>query len=116
MLSTFVTAEPFTKSPRALDVDDAIWLYGDGSFARRLAGLSELVICGNDFLAEQFHRWNSHVYILPTPAATGRYRPLDSAPAVDHQRIGWGRSASPLRCLRTLSPVFQPPLDRRRDV
>src|SRR5947209_7649629 len=44
MLSTFVTAERFTRSPRILDVDDAIWLYGDGSFARRLAGLSELVI------------------------------------------------------------------------
>ena len=116
MLSTFVTAEPFTKPPRALDVDDAIWLYGDGSFARRLAGLSELVICGNDFLAEQFHRWNSNVHILPTAVDTGRYRPLDSARTVDHKRIGWCGSASTLRYLEDLIPVFKAVLESRRDV
>ncbi len=30
MLSTFVTFEPFTKRPRVLDVDDAIWVHRGG--------------------------------------------------------------------------------------
>src|SRR6476620_8219137 len=47
MLSTFVTLEPLTKRPRVLDVDDAIWLNRDNSFARKLAGMSDSVICGN---------------------------------------------------------------------
>ena len=107
MLSTFVTVERFTKPPRALDVDDAIWLYGDGSFARRLAGLSELVICGNDFLAEQFHRWNSNIHILPTAVDTSRYRPLDAVRTVGHKRIGWCGSGGTLRYLEALTPVFK---------
>jgi glycosyltransferase involved in cell wall biosynthesis len=116
MLSTFVTAERFTKPPRALDVDDAIWLYGDGSFARRLAGLSELVICGNDFLAEQFRHWNSNIHILPTAVDTVRYRPLDSVRTVEHKRIGWCGSGSTLRYLEALTPVFKAVLERRKDV
>src|SRR6266849_2409340 len=60
MLSTLVTAEPLTKAPRALDVDDAIWLYRSGSPARRLAQLCDLVICGNEFLGENFRLWNSN--------------------------------------------------------
>src|SRR5580704_6450641 len=58
MLSTFVTLEPFTKRPRVLDVDDAIWVHRGGRFARRLAGLCDHVICGNNFLAQEFSRWN----------------------------------------------------------
>ena len=116
MLSTFVTAEPFTKPPRALDVDDAIWLYGGGSFAQRLAGLSELVICGNDFLAEHFHRWNSNIHVLPTAVDTERYRPLEGARTVGHKRIGWCGSGSTLRYLEALWPVLKAVLERRKDV
>jgi hypothetical protein len=58
MLSTFLTLEPLTKRPRVLDVDDAIWLNRDSSFARKLAQISDSVICGNSFLAEYFRQWN----------------------------------------------------------
>jgi len=54
LLSTFVTWEPLTKRPRVFDVDDAIWVHRGGGFARRLAGLSDHVICGNHFLAEEY--------------------------------------------------------------
>src|SRR5580704_16385139 len=30
MISTFLTAEPLTRRPRVLDVDDAIWMRGNG--------------------------------------------------------------------------------------
>jgi glycosyltransferase involved in cell wall biosynthesis len=78
MLSTFFTLESFTKSPRILDVDDAIWLNGNGSFARRLAEISDSVICGNSFLAEYFSQWNSKISIVPTAVDTDRFLPLAS--------------------------------------
>lgn len=94
MLSTFLTLEPLTKGPRILDVDDAIWLYRDGSFARRLAKISDSVICGNSFLAEYFSRWNPNVRIIPTGVDTDRFLPLASisvkARAADGRlTIGW---------------------------
>ena len=50
LLSTFVSLEPFIGGPRIFDVDDAIWIYRGGVAAKRLAQMSDLVICGNNFL------------------------------------------------------------------
>src|SRR5260221_290592 len=116
MLSTMVTAEPLTKGPRALDGDDAIWLYRGGSSARRLARLCDLVICGNGFLGENFKRWNPHIHILPTAVDTDRYRPADPLPISARRLIGWCGSASTLRYLAPLAPVFKVILERHRDV
>src|SRR5438552_12916973 len=66
MLSTFVTLESLTRRPRIFDIDDAIWIYRGGHFARRLAALSDGVICGNTFLADWFSKLNANVVILPT--------------------------------------------------
>jgi glycosyltransferase involved in cell wall biosynthesis len=77
MLSTFVTFEPCTKRPRVLDVDDAIWAHRGGAFARRLARSCDHVICGNNFLAESFSRWNSSVSVLPTAVDTRLFVPAD---------------------------------------
>src|SRR5262245_59910253 len=57
LLSTFVILEPITRRPRILDVDDAIWVERGGGFARRLAEMSDAVICGNQFLGEWFRKW-----------------------------------------------------------
>lgn len=89
MLSTFVTFEPFTKRPRILDVDDAIWVHHRGGFARRLACACDHVICGNSFLAENFSRWNSSVSVLPTAVDTRRFVPAPSGHRVGHPVIGW---------------------------
>src|SRR5207247_2593021 len=75
MLSTFATLEPLTKRPRALDVDDAIFLYWGGRFARRLARSCDSVICGNAYLAERFRRWNDRVEVVATAVDTDRYVP-----------------------------------------
>jgi len=94
MLSTFFTLEPLTKKPRILDVDDAIWLRRGGSFARRLAKISDCVICGNSFLADYFSQWNPNITVLPTPVDTDRFlpltsKPLDGGPADARPTIGW---------------------------
>ncbi len=75
MLSTFVSLEPLTKSPRVLDVDDAIFALKDGIFASRLAGMCTSVICGNEFLAQHFRKWCSDVVTIPTAVDTNVFRP-----------------------------------------
>lgn len=75
IMSSFVTLEPLTTRPRILDVDDAIFLQRGGAFAKRLAQLSDKVICGNNYLAEWFGRWNTNVDIIPTAVDTERYCP-----------------------------------------
>jgi len=94
MLSTFITLEPLTKRPRVLDVDDAIWLNRSSSFARRLAEISDSVICGNTFLAEYFRQWNSNITVLATAVDSDRFAPRISRPASDGPVIGWSGSSS----------------------
>lgn len=89
MLSTFITWEPLTRKPRVLDVDDAIWVHRRGDFARRLAQLCQHVVCGNQFLAEQFSQWNPSVTIIPTPVDTSVFFPLEKPEAPSRPIIGW---------------------------
>lgn len=89
MLSTFATLEPLTKRPRVLDVDDAIFLYRRGRFAERLARACDSVICGNDYLAERFRRWNDHVEVVATAVDTNRYAPAAARPDPQRAVIGW---------------------------
>lgn len=90
IMSSFVTLELLTTRPRILDVDDAIFLQRGGGFAKRLAGLSDKVICGNNYLAEWFGRWNINVDIIPTAVDTARYLPnTEIKPSDSPLVIGW---------------------------
>lgn len=103
LLSTMVTLEPLYKRPRILDVDDAIWLHRRGSFALRLAGQCDAVICGNSYLANYFGASGGPVYVLPTAVDTGKFfpkRPCDDREAV----IGWSGTSGNLRFLEQIEP------------
>ncbi len=90
MLSTFVTLESLTKKPRVLDVDDAIFLLRNCGFARKLAQMSDQVVCGNTYLANWFGKWNRNVTVLPTAVDTERYVPLASRGQSENGKvIGW---------------------------
>jgi len=103
MLSTYLTMEPLTNRPRLLDVDDAIWLHKkDSDFAKRLAGLCDVIICGNAFLADQFRQWNANVTIIPTAVDTDRYHPLVSDDSFEKKVIGWSGSSSGFRYLYSI--------------
>jgi glycosyltransferase involved in cell wall biosynthesis len=115
MVSTLATVESLTRAPRALDVDDAIWLRRDGSAARRLAGLSQVVICGNEYLAEHFRAWNSNVRVLATAVDTERFVPR-SAPAAPVKRIGWSGESSNFPYLYAILPAVRAVLEKRKDV
>jgi glycosyltransferase involved in cell wall biosynthesis len=107
MLSTFLTLEPFTKRPRVLDVDDAIWLNRGSSFARKLAAISDSVICGNSFLAEYFRQWNANIMILPTAVDTNRFAPLTAKPLGDSPIIGWSGSRSGFADLKMIEAALR---------
>lgn len=107
MLSTFLTLEPFTKRPRVLDVDDAIWLNRGSSFARKLAAISDSVICGNSFLAEYFRQWNANIMILPTAVDTNRFAPLTAKPFGDSPIIGWSGNRSGFADLKMIEAALR---------
>lgn len=74
LVSTFMTLERFSKRPRILDVDDAIWLNRSG-LGPKIARACDGIICGNSFLAEYFSKWNPQIFILPTAIDTDRFSP-----------------------------------------
>jgi len=102
LVSTLATLEGLTRRPRVLDVDDAIWLRRGGVFAARIARGCDLVIAGNDHLADWFAGHCRQVMVLPTAVDTARFRPLhehespaDDGPVV----IGWSGTSSNLEFL-----------------
>lgn len=98
MLSTFTTLERFTKTPRVLDVDDAIFVYRNGDFARRLAQISDRIICGNEYLANWFSDWNKNVTIIATAVDTDQYAPAIKLVQTEGKIvIGWIGTSGNLR-------------------
>jgi glycosyltransferase involved in cell wall biosynthesis len=99
LLSTLATLEGLTRRPRVLDVDDAIWLRRGGGFAARIARGCDLVIAGNDILADWFADHCRQVEVLPTAVDMARFRPrreheltADDGSVV----IGWSGTSSNL--------------------
>lgn len=76
MMSTFYTLERFTKSPRILDVDDAIFASRNGSAAKKIAQNVDMVICGNDYLANWFGQYNKDIVIIPTAVDATKFHSL----------------------------------------
>jgi glycosyltransferase involved in cell wall biosynthesis len=90
IMSSYVTLEPLVRRPIILDVDDAIFLRRGGGFAEKLAKLSDKIICGNNYLAEWFCRWNPNVDVIPTAVDTDKYFPDHLIKStVKSKIIGW---------------------------
>jgi len=107
MLSTFVTLEPLTKKPRILDVDDAIFLQRNGDLARRLAQMSDRVICGNAYLADWFSSWNRNVTVIPTAVDTVRYVPRTARGQSEGRKvIGWIGTSGNLKYLYSIEAAL----------
>jgi glycosyltransferase involved in cell wall biosynthesis len=84
------TIERFAGRRRLLDVDDAIWLHGRGSFARRIAAHCDGVIAGNEAIAEHFRPAARRLWIVPTVVDTDVWKP--AGPAAADFLIGWSGS------------------------
>jgi glycosyltransferase involved in cell wall biosynthesis len=103
MISTFYTLEGLTRRPRLLDVDDAIHLFRGGRAAKQLAKRADLIVVGNNWLAEAWRRWNARVEILPTAVDTDCYV---VEPLPEHPCIGWIGSCGNLRYLENIAPAM----------
>lgn len=89
IISTYYTFERFTKKPRILDVDDAIFLNKSGYFAKRLAKDCQHIICGNDYLANWFGQWNKNISVQATAIDTNAYKPIDRQDRSNVVVVGW---------------------------
>src|ERR1700677_3643671 len=89
LLPAFAPLQAMAKRPMILDVDDAVWLNTGGHRARELARDSEMVVCGNSFLADQYSRWNRNVTIIPTAVNTSWYRPRRPWESASALVLGW---------------------------
>lgn len=101
------------------DFDDAIWLMDVSEGNRKLAflkrpgktadicRLSDIVIVGNEYLANYARQYADQVAIIPTTIDTDYHRPV----AVSHQKpsvcIGWTGSETTIKHFETILPVLE---------
>jgi glycosyltransferase involved in cell wall biosynthesis len=107
LLPAFVPLQALARRPMILDVDDAVWLNTGGHRARQLAEASSLVVCGNNFLAQQFSQWNPNVAVVPTAVDTSWYRPQRNPPAATPQVLGWTGTSGNFPFLYAIEAALQ---------
>lgn len=95
-----------------LDVDDAIYIdrkNPDNPALQRkiqyIARNADLVVVGNQYLADYFGQFQRTV-LIPTTIDTNRFKPRGSAVSSEICTIGWTGSASNLGFLSVLESVF----------
>jgi len=116
-ISTLSTLESLTRRPRVFDVDDAVWLRRGGGFARHLARRMDIVVAGNDFLAEWFGQYCPDVEILPTAVDCDRFVPGDeSCPNGNAVVVGWSGTSSNFPFLYELEQALARMMRERPDV
>jgi glycosyltransferase involved in cell wall biosynthesis len=106
------------KCPLVLDLDDATYVsyvspsYGKaGSFFKffgktnKLIERSDLVICGNRFIAEYARKKGAETIVIPTIADTGKFCPAEKDN--DIPVVGWIGTHSTFPFLESLFPVLE---------
>ena len=79
----------FSKRPRVLDIDDAIWLEGlGGRSVPNLIRNVDAVIVGNEFLAEWASKYCRNIFIVPTAIDCQRFIPQNGN-TKNGFTIGW---------------------------
>ena len=115
-VSTFLTLERFTRRPRVLDVDDAVWLVNrraEKNF-RSLVKMCDGVICGNKFIAKHASQWNENTIVLPTGVDTERFHPIQKKPE-GRAIIGWSGLNAGAKFLLGIEKMLYQVLRRRTD-
>jgi glycosyltransferase involved in cell wall biosynthesis len=105
MLPGMVTLEPILRKPLVFDVDDAIWLAPPfKTSAWEIAKRAEVLIAGNQYLAERFASYCRDVRVIPTAVDTNLYRPRSTQQQRQKKyfTIGWIGTSANLRYLEAL--------------
>jgi len=90
LISTLPTVERLLPGKKILDVDDAIFLNKRGLAAINAAKASVGVVCGNQYLADFFLRYNKNIRIIPTGVNVSEMRVNPERLSRDKKKvIGW---------------------------
>jgi len=109
-----------TSVPMIFDFDDAIW-FNDTSDANKklsflkkpqktasIIALSDLVIAGNEYLADYAKQYNKNTIIIPTTIDTEYHKPIYTKSKSDKKlTIGWSGSMTTVKHFNTLIPVLK---------
>ncbi|MCX5638292.1 MAG: glycosyltransferase family 4 protein [Planctomycetota bacterium] len=110
LVQGYETFERLLKRPRVMDVDDAIWL--DWPFGKffmpRIARAMDVIVAGNNYLADYFSRYCKTVYVVPTAIDLGRYKLRANMTGEPPEKfiIGWTGLACNYKYLRIIAPVL----------
>lgn len=92
LLPGYLTFEPLLNKPVVFDVDDAIWLttpFGQSAVSAT-AKMAEVVIAGNEYIANWFAKFSKNVHVLPTSVDTDKFQPnMHNYMDTDRFIIGW---------------------------
>jgi glycosyltransferase involved in cell wall biosynthesis len=105
LISTFATVEWMSGRPRIFDVDDAIWLNGHGAKTDAIAARADVIICGNEFLAQHYRRLCQEVIILPTAVDVAAY-PSHRRAADETCVIGWSGTSGGFKYIRQVEAAL----------
>lgn len=92
--------------PNVSDSNQLIKIFKNTSKTKKIIGMSDYVIAGNDFLKAYALKFNSNVSVIPTPIDTDKYRPLSGRNPDANVTIGWIGSTTTVRYLDILINVF----------
>ena len=120
MLGTAFFEKRYARARAKLifDFDDAIWLHQVSESNRKLSFLknagktakiieiTDLVIAGNDYLADYARGYNKSVTVIPTTLDTDRYVPREKEKN-DRICIGWSGSMTTVEHFESLVPVLR---------
>ena len=106
-----LTLEPLLKRPYVLDVDDAIWLrqpFGRSSVSK-IAKNAEIVLAGNNYIADWFSSHARDVRIVPTAIDTDRFVPRFLSESRHNERfvVGWTGLSSNLKYLNEIETALE---------
>lgn len=111
LLPGYLTFEPLMKKPILFDVDDAIWL--GGPFAKSsvvaTARRAEVVVAGNEYIANWFDKFSKNVRVVPTCVDTDKFQPnMHNSFDTDAFVIGWIGTKATLPYLESIeTPLHQ---------
>jgi glycosyltransferase involved in cell wall biosynthesis len=88
------------------DLDDAVFLRYPDKF-RQLMGLSDLVVCGNRFLADYVRPMNEHILQIPTCVEMNDYLPKQQSVATTLPVVGWMGTAGNVRYLSVAAEALR---------
>lgn len=111
------TIELLLKRPRVMDVDDAIWLSKPlGSISiPHLARRMDVIIAGNNYIADWFSSYCRNIHIVPTSIDTARYTKKEQQDDNGKFVIGWTGTSSNFSNFKLIEETLARFLTKHKD-